>query len=308
MKLEFEPVSPEHADELVRIRIAAMRDGLTRIGRFDPDRARDRFLSGFIPEHTRFIIHDGCRVGFVVVKPAGWQLKLDHLYIEPEYQGCGIGSKVLQWVFNAADEKGLQVSVTALRGSDSNRFYEKHGFTYQSESEWDVNYIRMQLLLPSAIYEGSYRDYIRELGDEERYPFPLDFDYEDFPNLLTTLKKFQEGTDLSDEFVPATTYWLVDGKELLGVSNLRHYLNDRIRHSGGHIGLGIRPSQRGKGLGKLLLKLTIEKAAQLGIQQIHIHCDKDNEASARMIRTNGGKLESEIEDEGEIIQRYVVSK
>lgn len=143
MNLEFEAVSPEHTDELVRIRICAMRDSLTKIGRFDPDRARERFMAGFCPEYTRFVNVDGVKVGFVVVKPEATCLKLDHLYIEPEYQGRGIGGKVLGWIFGTADLQGLPVSVTALRGSESNSFYQSHGFIYKDETEWDINYIRM---------------------------------------------------------------------------------------------------------------------------------------------------------------------
>ena len=112
MILEFEAVFPEQLDELVRIRIAAMHDSLTR-------------------------------VGFVVVKPEADGLKLDHLYIEPDYQGRGIGGKVLQTIFSTADQLGLPISVTALRRSDSNSFYQRHGFKYQDETEWDINYIRM---------------------------------------------------------------------------------------------------------------------------------------------------------------------
>lgn len=143
MTLEFEAVFPEHLDELVRIRITAMRDSLTKVGRFDPDRARERFASGFNPEYTRFINFGGLRVGFVVVKPEADRLKLDHLYIEPEYQGRGIGGKVLQSIFSTADQQRLPISVTALRDSDSNRFYQSYGFKYQGETEWDINYIRM---------------------------------------------------------------------------------------------------------------------------------------------------------------------
>lgn len=143
MILEFEAAFPEHLDELVRIRIAAMRDSLTRVGRFDPDRARERFTSGFNPEYTRFINFGGLRVGFVVVKPEADSLKLDHLYIEPDYQRRGIGGKVLQTIFSTADQLGLPISVTALRDSDSNNFYQSHGFKYQDETEWDINYIRM---------------------------------------------------------------------------------------------------------------------------------------------------------------------
>lgn len=143
MILEFEASFPEHLDELVRIRIAAMRDSLAKVGRFDPDRARERFASGFNPEYTRFINLGGLRVGFVVVKPQADSLKLDHLYIVPDYQGRGVGGKVLQTIFSTADQLGIPISVTALRGSDSNHFYQRHGFKYQDETAWDINYIRM---------------------------------------------------------------------------------------------------------------------------------------------------------------------
>lgn len=165
-----------------------------------------------------------------------------------------------------------------------------------------------QLVRPAAAYESSYRDYIRELGDEERYPFPLDYDHDDFPALLQRLDNLARGINLPAGFVPSSTFWLVRGDELVGVSNLRHCLNDRIREIGGHIGVGIRPSFRGRGLGTLLLGLTVAEARQRGISPIHIHCHKHNTASARMIVGNGGVLESEVLDAGfaEVVQRYIL--
>ena len=142
VNIEYESVAPEHVDELARIRIAAMHESLNRIGRFDPERARDRFIANFNPEYTRFINYKALRVGFVVVKPELTSLKLDHLYIEPSCQGLGIGAAVLRDVFATADAQALPVMVTALRESDSNRFYLKHGFRYLDESEWDINYVR----------------------------------------------------------------------------------------------------------------------------------------------------------------------
>ena len=165
----------------------------------------------------------------------------------------------------------------------------------------------MKLILPNPGYEASYGEYLRELGSEERYPFPLDFEHQDFPALLRriddlTVERVDSG------IVPSSTYWLVDGAELVGVSNLRHYLNERIRHDGGHIGLGIRPSYRGRGLGRMLLGLTIQEARRKGIAPLHIHCHKSNLASARTIVGNGGVLDSESVDEEtqEVIQRYIV--
>ena len=89
----------------------------------------------------------------------------------------------------------------------------------------------MKLVLPDTEYEASYSEYIQELGDEERYPFPLDFDHSDFPELIARLDKFRRGDDLPEGFVPATTYWLVDGGEILGVSNQRHNFSLRYKFS-----------------------------------------------------------------------------
>ena len=167
----------------------------------------------------------------------------------------------------------------------------------------------VELVRPSTRYESSYRAYIEELGDEERYPFPLDFDHKDFPALLRRLNDFEAGRNLPEGYVPSSTYWLVENGELVGVSNLRHFLNERIFNAGGHIGMGIRPQARGRGLGNLLLSLTIAEAHKRGIGELHIHCHKHNEASAGMIMANAGILVSEISDgtSADLIQRWIVS-
>jgi GNAT superfamily N-acetyltransferase len=140
--LRFEPAAASDLEQLVRLRIEAMRESLERIGRFDPARARERFASGFSPERTRHILFEGRRVGFLTVKPRPDHLLLDHLYIQPDEQGRGIGGEVLKSVCRDADAMGIPVKVGALRDSDANRFYSRNGFTVESESEWDVYYTR----------------------------------------------------------------------------------------------------------------------------------------------------------------------
>jgi GNAT superfamily N-acetyltransferase len=142
VSVEFRNAQAGDAEALVALRILAMRESLERIGRFDPARARERFLSGFSPEHTRHILVGGERAGFVVVKPDGEALLLDHLYIDPRFQNRGIGAAVLATVFAEADARQLPLKVGALRGSDSNRFYLRHGFELVKEDEWDNYYVR----------------------------------------------------------------------------------------------------------------------------------------------------------------------
>lgn len=142
MNLTLLPTTPSDADVLVTIRIDAMRESLVRAGRFDPQRARDRFLSSFDPAFCRFIEADGVRVGFVAVRPGQDHWLLDHLYIVPEHQGKGIGAAVLRQIFADADTHRASIRVGALRGSASNRFYQRHGFRQTDEAEWDIYYLR----------------------------------------------------------------------------------------------------------------------------------------------------------------------
>lgn len=142
LKLTFANTTHADAETLVNMRIDAMRESLERVGRFDPQRARDRFLSSFDPAFCRFIIADGVSVGLVVVKPADDCVVLENLYILPEHQGKGIGSAVLDSVFADADSRSVPVKVGALRGSDANRFYQRHGFQKVDEEEWDIYYVR----------------------------------------------------------------------------------------------------------------------------------------------------------------------
>ena len=80
---------------------------------------------------------------------------------------------------------------------------------------------------------------------------------------------------------------------LLGVSKLRHTLTPTLEDIGGHIGYSIRPSERGKGYGSLILALTLERARALGLSRVLLTCDTSNIRSARVIQRNGGVLTSE---------------
>jgi len=165
----------------------------------------------------------------------------------------------------------------------------------------------LKLILPTSKFEVSYRDYIDELGDEERYPFPLDFDHRNFAEMLARIEGFRSGEAVPAGMVQSSTYWLIDNDQILGCSNIRHRLNQQIEHAGGHIGLSIRPSHRGKGLGKILLNMSLKKAQTLGIDDIHIHCYSNNHSSRAMIEACGGVLSSTVQDGDAVVCRYLIN-
>ena len=167
----------------------------------------------------------------------------------------------------------------------------------------------LSLITPTVKYEESYRSYIDELGSAERYPFTLDFKFDDFPALVARLNNFSLGIDLPDGSVPNTTFWLVEDGEIVGVSSLRHHMTERLRLLGGHIGFGVRPSAQGRGVAKELLKQTLTQAGHLGMSEVLVICLKENTASSRVIEANGGRLESEytVPEYDGLLQRYAIS-
>lgn len=140
--LRFTPATQADFEALLALRIDAMRDSLERLGRFDPERARERLRGTFRPECTWHIEADGDRIGFYCLRPDGEGLRLDHLYVHPCAQGRGVGGQVLRRILRDADRDRQAVTLSALRGSDSNRFYRRHGFVQTGEGEWDIEYLR----------------------------------------------------------------------------------------------------------------------------------------------------------------------
>lgn len=127
-------------------------------------------------------------------------------------------------------------------------------------------------------------------------------DYHNFDYYLDNL----EIKEAKDDKVLDSTFFLYDEERdiFIGAANIRHYLNDSLLLTGGHIGDGIRPSERRKGYGKLLIKLALKECKNLGIDKVLITCSKDNIGSKKAIIANGGILENEVIEDGEVCQRY----
>ena len=129
---------------------------------------------------------------------------------------------------------------------------------------------------------------------------------EPFPVLVKKLKAWAVGKQLpKGGWVPCSTFYLVDDKgTIMGKSSLRHHLNDFLRTIGGHIGYIIRPDQWRKGYGTEILRLTLEKARERGLERVLVTCDEDNIASMKIIEKNGGIFETTYrEDENAVAKR-----
>jgi GNAT superfamily N-acetyltransferase len=131
------PSTVADARWMAELRAVVMREDLERLGRFDPQRVRERFLTAFEPGHTVVIVVDGRDVGLIAVRPEPDSLWIEHFYLDPSQQGQGIGAAVLrQQMAGRGDHRPFRLNV--LQGSAARRLYERHGFVFESEDEVDV--------------------------------------------------------------------------------------------------------------------------------------------------------------------------
>ncbi|MGK5674316.1 GNAT family N-acetyltransferase [Micromonospora sp. URMC 106] len=109
---------------------------------------------------------------------------------------------------------------------------------------------------------------------------------------------------LGGDRVHCTYRWIVDGDRVLGGIALRHGLNDFLLRIGGHIGYGVRPSARRRGLATWALGRMLGEARALGLARVLVTCEVDNVASARTIEHHGGVLEDVRDTELGAVRRY----
>jgi predicted acetyltransferase len=102
-------------------------------------------------------------------------------------------------------------------------------------------------------------------------------------------------------------WWIVERDTVLGAIALRHDLNDFLLRAGGHIGYGIRPSARRRGLATWALGEVLAEARAIGLDRVLLTCADDNVASARVIEHHGGVLEDVRDTELGRTRRYWIT-
>ena len=166
--------------------------------------------------------------------------------------------------------------------------------------------MNIRLVKLTKEYRGQLNDMMREwlAAETDFSPYAIrKNDYRDFDNYLERLETRREENGL----VPDSVFFCLDEDRniFVGAVNIRHKLNERLLFTGGHIGDGVRPSERRKGYATAMIALALEECGRLGIRRVLMTCDKTNVGSAKSIIKNGGVLENEVvNEEGEIEQRY----
>lgn len=167
----------------------------------------------------------------------------------------------------------------------------------------------MKLVCASLNPPRGLRELLADLGDGENGfgGTPVHSGGMALDEYLQRCCDMTEPDKLRPGLVPQTVYWVLDADGLaVGMVKLRHYLNQKLRIHGGHIGYFIRRDQRCKGYGKRALAMALDELRTLGERRALVTVNPDNTASTRVVEANGGRFEDVTADPdtGAPIKRY----
>ncbi len=169
----------------------------------------------------------------------------------------------------------------------------------------------IELVFPTKEYKKQVEEYLQEHFNYGEFELNGDGGLDRIKDFDKWLEKINADVNYSanSEKVPASLFLGVrkfDNK-VIGMIQIRHILNEKLLYNG-HIGDGVRPTERRKGYATEMIRLALIKCKKIGINRVLMCCYKDNIGSRKSIINNGGILENEIiSDNGKIEQRFWIS-
>ncbi len=131
-----------------------------------------------------------------------------------------------------------------------------------------------------------------------------------YSDMLDRLRKDSAGEDLAPGRVAHTMLYAFVDDCIVGRLSVRHELNERLRHRGGHIGYAVAKRFRRKGYATEIVRQGLIFCAKLGIHPIMVTCGDTNTPSWKIIERFGGKLQDTIwdEEDKEMTRRYWINR
>ena len=135
-ELSLRKAQASDSEFVFAVKAAAYQEYVEEVWGWDDKYQRERHNREFVSqEDFRIIQFRGTDIGFLIMSRTSDTLKVNQIYILPEYQGRGIGSACLTRIIDRAslEEKSvmLQVLKVNTRGV---AFYQRLGFTIVGES------------------------------------------------------------------------------------------------------------------------------------------------------------------------------
>lgn len=165
----------------------------------------------------------------------------------------------------------------------------------------------MEFKLPELNDKNEIISYIQDhyTHNETEISSSLELTETDYENWV---KKIHDNAVIPDEiWGKSYTYLAYDNNKLIGLLSIRYGLPNELAQKYGHIGYGVRPSERQKGYATKILKYALKECKNLGLNKVILGCYKENIASAKTIIKNGGKLIRETNEIKNINNYYEIN-
>jgi len=104
-------------------------------GVWDPVHQRRQIEQSYRPETHSILLVQGDAAGVLAVQEHPEHLQLEKIYLLPEYQGRGIGTRVVQGIQARAVELRLPLRLRVLAVNPVRRLYERLGFRVVRSTE-----------------------------------------------------------------------------------------------------------------------------------------------------------------------------
>lgn len=151
--------------------------------------------------------------------------------------------------------------------------------------------MKFRYVIPTAEYKDKAIEYVKEFieyGSEINGVGGLDRYLDDYEGYLK-YREESRNRPITEDKVPGEEYFMVnEDDEIIGMSNIRFALNERLKKTGGHIGYSIRPTKRGNGYNKINLYLALKECDKHGIDVVFMDADLNNPASWKTMEALGG--------------------
>ncbi len=240
---------------------------------------------------------------------------------ESYYFKADVYDEISQTSLDDYEEKlGYHLEYVSINSAikTNKKLLKKGEFSFLKRENNVLEYLKecnaeLKLVEPSIEYLEEIKKYRKMFIDNEESMDGTSSlkKYENINEWLNKVNNIKNSETCPSYLVPASVYLCIkNGKKLVGMVDIRHYLNDNLYHYGGNIGYSIKPTERNKGYGTRQLALAIKKwqeLKKLGIvnsDKILITCNETNIGSKKIILANGGKYENTIDNEKTKIERY----
>lgn len=151
----------------------------------------------------------------------------------------------------------------------------------------------------------AYRREHFQYGEKIIYGSELFDKTESYEEWLSAVTRNTDPKTVNENWVVTDTFFAIrkGDDKIIGIIDLRHTLNDFLKDLG-NCGYSVRPSERKKGYATEMLCKLLQAAKEAGMKELHISVEKENMASIKVIRKNGGVYERSFSFENEMADVY----